>query len=162
MKHGTTTAMVALLLASAVACTPPAAPPKPTAAPAVNGESAAREVYDLEERCGRTAREWFKQEWGDGHSNSGGIDLTGIFENHYNSVLHKCYVLLTSVAISKDAQTRKYTHSETKMLLDINEHRTEGEYDHYDGQYGSTCTMSGKTCQSGTEWDAWAKQYMER
>jgi hypothetical protein len=158
VKREAAAGLVALLLAS---CTQPAAPP--VAKPAVNAESTTREVYDREERCGRMAREWFKQEWGDGQKNENGTSMMATAENHYNARLRKCFMLSSVSSFSTGGKTGKETHLETKSLTDFNDNHDVGTYvKTFDPPHLMQCTMDGEPCKSTDEWDAWAVKYMER
>ena len=157
MTRGAITALAALLL---VACTPPSPPP---ATKATADVEVARDAYDRVERCGRMAREYFKQENGNGQSSSGGVTTFSNFSNHYNSILKKCYMLMSSNSISKDAKTGKVSASESKQLYDFNDNLDMGEEYHFTSPFSlMQCDMGGEHCTTPGEWDEWAKQYMER
>jgi hypothetical protein len=88
------------------------------------------ERYQLEERCGRQAREIFERTHGNGAiTNEDGSGVCN-FENHYNSRSNRCYILLRMIFM-----TKKYfqpsggsTENQTGHLTlkNINENREIG------------------------------------
>ena len=114
-------------------------------------EVSAKEVYELSEKCAKSAAQEFKEIYGQE------AELTVDYTNHYNIKLNKCFVLVT------DLVPNKYNFR-TKFLLDINEHRqTAGFIFSLKGGKNSIieCEVSGTNCQSESEWDAIVKPYME-
>lgn len=60
-------------------------------------------LYELQERCGKSALEEFKREFGTGISSTKqGTTITS-FRNHYNAKRNACMYLLISDGFSKDA-----------------------------------------------------------
>jgi hypothetical protein len=103
--------------------------------------------YDLGERCGKATAEWFKKQWGDGVS--GGKITT--YENHYNSKLNRCVVLLSQHAPGSVLLT----------LFDQNEHTTYGELDASESKLPIQCYVGEKRCACEVEWRALAKPLMQ-
>src|SRR4029077_18872831 len=95
-------------------------PPPPSAA------NSPPEPYDLSERCGRTAREWFKQFYGTGETKGLDSQTTTGYENHYNAKLKKCFALVQSNTNSKDTKTGISRYSLMRILADVNENKTMG------------------------------------
>lgn len=53
----------------------------------------SKEEYELQERCGKRADDWFRKTWGDGTvKGNAGI---ATYRNHYSPAQNKCFVLLT-------------------------------------------------------------------
>jgi hypothetical protein len=58
-------------------------------------------LYELQERCGKQATEWFVSEWGrSGIVNTNDGQIIADFQNHYNSKLNTCIVLLNTTNIN--------------------------------------------------------------
>lgn len=111
-----------------------------------------KEVYELQERCGKRAGEWFKEFLDKEPSDAEGTQWTTTYTNHYNSRLNKCF------AVAKHVGT--YIG---KSLWDINENKKYGSGTFSEGGKGYfDCELVGKTCHSEQEWDALVKPYMEQ
>src|SRR5258707_8978941 len=72
----TTTALVALLLFGTASKAQP-----------------NKEQYELQERCGKRAAEFFAKAWASEVSNTASGQTRANYENHYNSRLNKCSYL---------------------------------------------------------------------
>ena len=72
----TTTALVALLLFGTASQAQP-----------------NKEQYELQERCGKRAAEFFAKAWASEVSNTASGQTRANYENHYNSRLNKCIYL---------------------------------------------------------------------
>jgi hypothetical protein len=115
------------------------------------------ETYELQERCGKQAAEYFKQEYGNGTSGTKDWLQTADYSNHYNKINNKCFVLLTISNIPyKDKASRTF-----KMLFDLNEHKEYGGFLEFGTDKPSLCKVSGTFCNSEDEWDALAKPFIE-
>src|ERR1700676_2225866 len=81
-----------------------------------------KSVYELQERCGRRAAEWFKKEYGDGISNTKDAQVFSNFRNHYNPLMHKCFLLLISNSIShRKDKTEKISSTQLETIYDLND-----------------------------------------
>jgi hypothetical protein len=126
-------------------------------------EDLARAAYDMQERCGRTSREWFKQFFGDGTSRVDGSQSTSSYENHYSAKLNSCLALQSAMSSTTDPKTGSSHTSMSKTLVDVNQNSDVGTFFTFLNPPPLTqCHFAGKACQSEAEWDALAKQYMER
>lgn len=159
MRRTALLSLAALALAACAQSAPP--PPAPQSEPA--DALKAREVYELSERCGRTARDWFKDNWGDGESRSDGIASHSSYENHYNPKLNRCFALLNMMFEGKNSKTGAETLRTFAQLYDVNDAHAMGSYlvNHEPNQL-LNCLMGKQQCTSTDQWDAWAATYLER
>lgn len=122
--------------------------------------ASTKEEYDLQERCGKRADEFFKREYGNGISNNkDGQSISG-YTNHYNKKLNKCFFLLTTSDLPyKD---KKNSASTFITLFNINEQKEYGNYfKRLKDNFGFVCKVSDKVCHTQDEWEALIKPYME-
>lgn len=119
-----------------------------------------KEEYDLQERCGKRAEEYFKREYGNGISNTKDGQSMTVYTNHYNKKLNKCFILLTTTNVTyKD---KKVSSSTFRSLYDINENKEYGIFFKRDNDnFVFECKVSDKVCNSEDEWEALIKPYME-
>jgi hypothetical protein len=55
-----------------------------------------KDLYELQERCGRRAEEVFRRGWGDGvNVKVNGMTMMASYENHYNIKMNKCLACTT-------------------------------------------------------------------
>ena len=114
-------------------------------------EVAAKEAYELSEKCAKSAAEFVQEKYKDW-----GGTVTD-YTNHYNRKLNKCFVNVTFIyGFARAGET-------DKGLWDVNENKRYGEFD--DGLFHrdspDICEMLGTPCKSKSEWDAMAKPYMD-
>lgn len=118
-------------------------------------------LYELQERCGKTSAQIFKQEWkvdpGTPSRLPGASESTiPNYRNHYNARLNKCFYLINS--ISWDAKNKEASTSED--LSDVNENKGYGSF-FSAGERVLLCQVLGKNCKSKEEWDSLIRPYME-
>lgn len=121
-----------------------------------------KEEYELQEHCGKRAQEIFKQENGNGITNTkDGQALTG-YTNHYNKKLNKCFVLQTTTDLSYKNKQEKKSSSTLITLYDVNENKDYGSFFMRDDDAQPfVCSVLEQACHSKAEWDALIKPYME-
>jgi len=87
---------------------------------AAHGQS-RKEVYELQERCGKSATEMFDRDFP--KEDRKGLE---VFENHYNVRLNKCFILEENALITGD-QGRTY---QTKLLTlgDVQDNKVYGSF----------------------------------
>jgi hypothetical protein len=96
--------------------------------------------YEFQERCKKSADEWFQREWGGKHTNKDEKWNTIVnYENHYNRKLNKCFVLLTTTSIPI---TKKDHLIIQNVLFDINENKEYGRYDTAQNPIDKTILLS--------------------
>jgi hypothetical protein len=114
-----------------------------------------KEEYELQERCGQSAAEYFKKEYRTGIS----IDTGTNYHSHYNRKLNKCFILIMQSKLTKDEKGRPHTF---KLLIDLQENK---EYAYFfkfrDNDQIMSCNVLDKSCSSESEWDDLVKPYME-
>jgi hypothetical protein len=118
----------------------------------------AKELYELQERCGRRAEETFKKEWGANIVNSRDIQMVANYENHYSTRLNKCFYL----EISTSHDQAKHTSVKSLRLFDLNDNKEYATFiEGLPGLVLLMCDVRGKQCQSETEWRELIKPLME-
>ena len=121
----------------------------------------AKEDYELKERCGKHAWEYFKKEYGNGMlSFDENVIISARYINHYNKKLNKCIVLVTTKSMPKTSkEVRTFID---KTLLDITELKQYGQFTKLStGIQPNQCEVSGRHCSSEIEWDSLVKPYLE-
>lgn len=114
-----------------------------------------RIVYDLREKCGREAREWFKQAWGDGAPKD--MPVTADYTAHYNQQLNRCYLLL-EVTTSGKTNVMK-----DKSLLDVSENKGLADLSQSSKfEQPTQCTIGNQSCVSHADWDAFVAPFMNQ
>jgi hypothetical protein len=116
-----------------------------------------KELYELQERCGKRAAEVFKREYRPG-SNIKGEQIRFNYENHYSARLNKCFFLL-EIAVSYE----KEKSSKIMRLLDLNDNKEYGIYmsGFCDGCVPVSCFVQDNTCRSERERRQLVKPFME-
>jgi hypothetical protein len=122
-----------------------------------------RDVYDLQERCGRRAEQVFARKDYEnfelaGHSH------TFTYQNHYSLRYNKCFFQVLHFQSFKDG-----FYTRELELLDLNENTPYGRYFSTvlagpDDKYTKpalSCEVRGKLCRYESEWVDLASQYME-
>jgi hypothetical protein len=121
-----------------------------------------REVYDLQERCGRRAEEFFTRNY-ENFELAGGVH-TYNYQNHYSLRYNKCFLQVLHFASYKDG-----FYSRELQLLDLNENAPYGSYFSTalagpDDKYTKpalSCEVRGRLCRYESEWVDLASQYMD-
>lgn len=129
-----------------------------------NGYAASKnEEYELQERCGKGAVEFFKKYYGGQRYYEDSNDNSS-YTNHYNKKLNKCFILLKTDSIPRnETELQKNGITRDIGLWDINESKRYGQFFQFSNldKEPTFCNVSGKHCNSETEWDALVKPYME-
>ncbi len=107
-----------------------------------------KEIYDLQERCGKRAAEIFDKDFPKD-------DRKGLedFENHYSVRFNKCFMLETNTIITQTEG--KTTSLKWLTLFDVNDNKVYGSFGLL------TCDVQGKTCHSELEFRNFIRPYME-
>jgi hypothetical protein len=117
-----------------------------------------KELYELQERCGKRAAELFKREYSSGFKTR---DTTTSFnyENHYSARLNKCFFLEIADVYEKG----KSASTKSLRLFDLNENKEYGLYmsSSCDGCVPWPCFVQDKPCRSESEWRQLLKPFME-
>ncbi len=112
-------------------------------------DSNKKAVYELQERCGKTAVQWSKQ-----HTEV--LD----YRAHYNAHLNKCIILATLAPIALNNVTSSYY-----MLYDVNANNTLGQYTvrSYPNSEDHICIINGENYgkDSKEKWNSFVKKMME-
>ncbi len=120
-----------------------------------------KQEYELQERCGKVARETFEREWGKGGlvKQDGQTMMTG-YENHYNTRLNKCFYLQSTTMYPKKGD-RNRNSTLLMLLFDINENKEYGTFMGGGSVAPAACSVLGKQCDSEGAWKLLVKPYME-
>jgi len=107
-----------------------------------------KEIYELQERCGKRAVELFEKDFPP-------ADRKGLenFENHYSVRLNKCFMLEDNTLFSSD--NGKNYQSRFMALVDVNDNKTVGSFN------SLSCDVGEKKCRSEQEFKALIRPYME-
>jgi hypothetical protein len=112
-------------------------------------------LYELKERCGKVAREYFAKEHGQDVDKSRDGEMKLKFENHYSTRLDKCFFLLITTS-------RGGSNMETMTLYDLNDNKEYGHFAQKIGEkFAMGCWVQDKPfCRSKSEWVRLIKPYM--
>jgi len=116
-----------------------------------------KELYELQERCGKRAAEVFQREYSPVASTKDGQTLFS-YENHYSARVNKCFFLEISASNEKENPTS----SKIMRLFDISDNKVYGVFVSGPTEGAPvTCVVRGKDCQSESEWRQLLKPFME-
>jgi hypothetical protein len=154
-------ALLTMTVLTLGACTPPP-PPQPPAP--LSAEDTARHAYEMQERCGRTSREWFKDVHGNGTTDSPGFHSDIDYENHFNARLNGCFAMMSGMSNSTGSKNGKVSSARSRGLIDVNESRKIGAfYISFEANAKPLqCYVNDARCTTEEEWNALIKPYMER
>jgi hypothetical protein len=107
-----------------------------------------KEVYELQERCGRRAEQIFEKDFP--ANDRKGLET---FENHYNVRLNKCFILEDNTVFTADAG--KSYKSKLLTLIDVNDNKIFASFSPLNCDIGST------KCRSEEEFRALIRPLME-
>jgi hypothetical protein len=111
----------------------------------------ARANYEMQELCGRDARDWFNEFWGPKTENRLTSDN---YQNHYNAKLNRFFVRIIAVDVSAGR-----VHQE---LFDVNENRSIGSATENGGD-PINCKVNNQKCTTIKDWeDTVNSMYLER
>lgn len=127
--------------------------------------SSIKEVYELQEKCGKLSGEMFRKEYGNGIINTDDGQMISNYQNHYNKKLNKCFIIIFTEHYPKNKNTKETKETGVllmKRLYDINEHKEYGFFSKFRNiTHPSECYLLNKSCSSGREWSFLVKPYME-
>jgi hypothetical protein len=130
--------------------------------PTIQLSTDPRVAFDLQERCGRDARDWFQHFYGDGQSHGKDFSSSN-YTNHYNAKLNRCFAVVSSFSTLRDEKTKQTKSSDDRHLVDINENKDVGSYFKFSDMSGPMqCSVGENRCASQGEWEATVASYMDR
>src|SRR4030088_1881288 len=97
-----------------------------------------KEVYELQERCGKSASEMFDKDFP--KEDRKGLES---FENHYNVRLNKCFLLEENTMISRD-QGKTY-NTKLLTLIDVHGNKVSASFSPIN------CDVQDKKCRTEEE-----------
>lgn len=75
-----------------------------------NPKPSAKEIYELNEKCGKRSAELFEKHYGkNGTSNDNDASWLSNYTCHYNRKLNKCFMLITSKSYPKIKKSKIIT-----------------------------------------------------
>jgi len=118
-----------------------------------------KELYELQERCGKRAAEVFAREYSPRIANTKDVQMRYNYENHYSRRLNKCFFL--EIAVSHERKDG--TSSKLMRLFDLNGNKDYGVFVSGLSDKGPpvACLLQDKICQSESEWRQLLKPLME-
>lgn len=116
-----------------------------------------KELYELQEKCGKTTRDEFRREWGNGIVNTKDSQMVSNYQSHYNKKLNKCFYLLTTTTYIKTKDLN--SSMEMRSLWDIQENKSYGELDTTLTRLFK-CTVGVNRCSSKEQWETLVIPYM--
>jgi hypothetical protein len=120
-----------------------------------HGDSNKKSIYELQERCGKTAERWAKTKPGEILE----------YRAHYNAHLNKCFILATLSPIVSNNFFTSFN-----ILYDVNENKEYGHHTNYYRNDGSERHdyiigdkyYAGRTeAQGEQKWREFVKEIME-
>jgi len=139
---------------------------------APRGASAApdKTIYELQERCGRSAAAAMAEDRPGEIVKTKTGDILTNYESHYSPELNKCFVLEKHSISRREKGVLRAFNSEA--LADILENKTYGvlandlddergkQIQHADAAPATICEVNGAFCSSAIEWHSLIKPYI--
>jgi hypothetical protein len=118
-----------------------------------------KELYELQERCGKHAEDVFRKDYGGGGmtKTNDGSSVTS-FENHYSATVNKCFFL--EIVFSYTYKPKK-SMSKMMTLFDLDDHKAYAMFFRSEDNAPFPCEVQEKVCHSESEWREFVKPYME-
>jgi hypothetical protein len=107
-----------------------------------------KEIYELQERCGKSAAEMFEKDFPKDERK--GLEN---FENNYNVRLNKCFILEENTMINRD-QGKVYS-SKLLTLIDVHANKVVGSFSPLN------CDVQEAKCRTEQEFRALIRPYMD-
>ena len=107
-----------------------------------------KDIYELQERCGHSARELFDRDFPK-------EDRKGLenFTNHYNVRLNKCFLLEENTTFLRgEGKSKKI---KTMSLVDVQDNKSYGDF----SPFG--CDVQEQKCRTEQEFRALIRPYVE-
>lgn len=110
-----------------------------------------KELYDLQEKCGKLCKEIYNKDYNGGERWSRGVLVNiYLYENHYNKKLNKCFMMINDEG----------SVGSVKTLMDVNENKLYGSMRvNQEGKIMS-CRVLNKTCTLTEDWDTLVRPLM--
>lgn len=132
------------------------------ALPGITFAAANKDEYELQERCGKHAADYFRRNFGNGVSKIKGGQQETDFSNHFSKKLNKCFIQITTNNVRYKNKNPEVVTSFDIRVLDLNENREYGRYVNvYQQEKPAHCGVEEKRCNDILEWEALIKPYME-
>jgi hypothetical protein len=155
-------ATIAALSASCSETTPPS--PNGPGAPSTSRAPDPRGIYDLREKCGRDAREWFQHF----HADDVGYPPTTVavqneYSNHYNERLNRCYAIWLNAKIVNAPGNKGSATTKAMDLFEVNDNQDLGRlFMTSKSDVPVDCYVGDQRCGSQKDWEALAAPYMSQ
>jgi hypothetical protein len=124
----------------------------------VEASDTRKVIYELREKCGRDAMDWFK------HFHEVDDALPSVvqtiqneYSDHYNEKLNRCYAMVLTTQIL----TKNLCPLNTMSLVDVNENVMVGDFfKNCDAPTPVRCSVAGKACASQEQFKQLAAPYL--
>jgi hypothetical protein len=114
------------------------------------------EEYELQERCGHSAGEYYKHKYGHPVFADKNLNITQNYASHYSKKLNKCFILVISTTFNNN----DFTITREKYLSNFQQNSSLAIFKQVDDKI-IYCGGFKKMCQSENEFDSLVKPYME-
>lgn len=122
----------------------------------------SKDEYELQERCGKHAADYFRRNFGNGVSKIEGGQQEIDFSNHFSKKLNKCFIQITTNNIRYKNKNPEVVTSFDIRVLDLNENKEYARYVNvYQKERPALCRVVAMRCNDILEWEALIKPYME-
>lgn len=123
--------------------------------------AANKDEYELQERCGKHAADYFHRNFGNGISKIEGGQQETEYSNHFNKRLNKCFIEITTNNVQYKNKTPEVVTSFDIRVLDLNENKEYARYINvYQKERPVLCKVLEKKCNDILEWEALIKPFM--
>jgi hypothetical protein len=120
------------------------------------------EEYELQERCGKQAKEFFQRKYGDGVFKTKDGQQEIDYSNHYSKKFNKCFVQITTNNVRYKNKMPEVVTSFEILILNISENKEYGRFVNiYSKDKPALCRVANESCHDILEWEALIKPYME-
>ena len=121
-----------------------------------------KDEYELQERCGKHAADYFRRNFGNAVSKIEGGQQEIDFSNHFSKRLNKCFIQITTNNVRYKNKNPEVVTSFDIRVLDLNANREYARYVNvYQKEKPALCRVAEKWCNGILEWEALIKPYME-
>jgi hypothetical protein len=118
----------------------------------VYGAASIKEIYELQEKCGKSSAEFFKHMYGSGHEVKG---ILQFYDCHYNKKLNKCFIRIGNICNNEEGK-------QESLMLELHDVQGNKQYGFFsESSDKMTCLVLDKICRSKEQWNTLAKPYME-
>jgi hypothetical protein len=146
----------------------PRAAPAPSASSTSSGRTVAAAVpsdphvlYDLREKCGTDARQWYQHFYEENGRYPKQSTVSHGFTSHYNARTNDCFAVTSSISSIKEVKSHTAEIVEMHNLANVLENKDIGAVlFRADSAVAAECHVAENTCRSRQEWESLTAPYM--